>query len=105
MVEREPGQIIQREPRRAPRIGGGLEVLREQVDQRVIGHGHDASARITPRGAERVELLEKNAVQPGFLFQLAERRGVKRLSFPHKTAGKRPFSLEGRQVALNKKDL
>ena len=54
--------------------------------------------------AEGVQLLQKYAAQPGFLFQLAARRFVHGFIDAHEAARQRPLALERRKITLDEHD-
>ena len=53
------------------------------------------------RVTKRADLLEFETIDPGFLKQLARRRGFERLVFIYKPAGKGPSPFEWLALALN----
>src|ERR1043165_9341341 len=58
VVERELGQVVEREPADAHRVGRGADPVIGELGERVVRHRDHALARIAAKPAERVELLE-----------------------------------------------
>src|SRR5262249_7948949 len=63
-------------------------------DQRVVGHGDHALARIAVWPAERIQLLEEHAGDARLLRELAARGILEALADPHEPAGQRPLAAE-----------
>jgi hypothetical protein len=105
VIERELGEIVEREPADAHRVGRRADPVIAELGERVVRHGDDALARIAAERAERVELLEVHVLDPGLLLELALRGLVDRLAEPHEPAGQRPRVLERRQLALDQQHL
>src|SRR5262249_28391666 len=70
-------------------------------DERVVGDRHHPAARIAARITKRVELLQIDVRDPGFLAQLAQRRVIERFAVEHETAGNRPTARVRRNAALD----
>src|SRR5262249_36242112 len=87
VIERERWRVPDREPRRLARIGGGPHAMIAELGQRVIGDRNDATARITVDLAERIQLLEEDPLEAGFLSQLAASGVVDGFIDVHETAG------------------
>ena len=105
MIEGELRQIVEREPADAHRVGRGADAVIAELGERVVRDGDDALARIAIERAERVELLEVDVGDAGFLLELAARGVVERLVDADEAAGQRPRVLERLQLALDQQHL
>ena len=105
MIEREPGQLVEREPAHAHRIGGGPDAVIGELRERVVRDGDHALARIAIDRSERVELLEVDLGHARLLLELAARCLVEGLVDPDEPAGQRPGVQERRDLALDEQHL
>ena len=105
VIEGERRKVVDREPGRVGGIGRGLDLVIGELDQRVVGDGHDPLARVSIERAVGVELLEKDLAQAGLLFELAQGRVLERLVDVDEAAGQRPLAQEGLEPAPDQQDL
>ena len=104
VVEGQGGQFGNREPRGVRSIGAGLEQLRQR-DQGVVGHRHNAAARVAAGLAEGVELLQVDLANAGILMEFADGGGVQRFVLADEAAGKRVTVFERLGEALDQQEM
>jgi hypothetical protein len=92
VVERQLGQVVDKEQPRITGIATCLEVQPVESHERNVDNGNHAFARITVRTAERAELLQVTGLEPGFLAQLSPGCALQALVNADEASGNCPFA-------------